>query len=155
MKRKLLIILIAMIIILNGCSVNSKSISSEDLIVTDLSVIESLQVETNQTTETVFTSDKNLIKSIYTSCSGIQMKKLSPTDENKLMKDMKILGSVNFISSQKPVGTLLIFKSGDIYMPDLLTATGKGRTQSYIHVKLDKEKVGEIMKLLENIKSIE
>ena len=153
MKRKLLIVLFAMIILLSGCSVNSKSISSEELISSDLNDIDLLQVDRNQ--ETFFSSDKDLIKSIYTSCSGIQMKKLSPTEENKLMKDIKALGSVIFISKHKPVGSLLLFKTGDIYMPDMLTATGKARTQSYIHVKLDKEKVDGIMKLLESIKSIE
>lgn len=150
MKRKLLIILLAMIIMLNGCQLNPKTISSEELIISALNDIDSLQVESNQTT--VFTSDKELIRSIYTSCSGIQMKKLSPEAENKLMKDRKILGSVSFISNQKAVGYLLLFKSGDIYMPDMVSAGGNARTQSYIHVKLDKEKIDGIMKLLESIK---
>ena len=45
-----------------GCSVNYKSISSEELIASDLNDIDLAQIDINQ--PTVFTSDKNLIKSI-------------------------------------------------------------------------------------------
>ena len=146
MKRLYFIVFILLLVInLNACSSkDANSVFSEDLIISSLNDIKTLQV-TRQQEKSILITDKDKISKIYNLLKGLNMEVLSEKKENILMQKNLLSVSLIFISKDNIVGSIMIFSTGDVIFHDLNSAFTNKRTVAYIHYQIDNKRLQEIL----------
>ncbi|AYO30311.1 hypothetical protein D2962_06475 [Biomaibacter acetigenes] len=157
--RKLLIILL-MVLFLTGCSQNSSNLiyNKEKIDMIDIQGVN----ESNSAVDYPSIQDLSTIKKILSLIDNIKVRKLSPSEENKILdngKKMQQKGNyfISFLDNTKETspakslcGLLIILKEGKLIFSDIKTMTGKQRTVSYIPVDDVSDTVDELLKIIEN-----
>lgn len=147
--RYFIFIILTLVIVLNACTPKSTNVVlSEELIIANVDDIKTIQIDRVHESSKLIT-DKEIISKIYKLLSGINMEILSVNQETSLMQSNMLSYSLIFMSEQKVVGSIMIFSSGDIIFIDTNTAITDKRTVSYIHYKLDNQK---LLSILEQMK---
>lgn len=146
MKRLYVIFFILLLVInLNACSSKDANfVFSEDLIISNLNDIKTLQITREQENTNLIT-DKDKISKIYNLLKGLNMEVMSEKKENILMQNNVLSVSLVFMSKDKIVGSIMIFSTGDVIIHDLNNAFTNKRTVSYIHYQIDNGRFQEIL----------
>lgn len=156
--RKLLIILL-MVLLLTGCSQNSSNLiyNKEKIDMIDIQGVN----ESNSAVDYLPIEDLSTIKKILSLIDNIEVRKLSSSEENKILDNGKkmqqkgnyfiLLNNTKETSPAKSLcGLLIILKEGKLIFPDIKTMPGKQRTVSYIPVEDVSDTVDELLKIIEN-----
>ncbi|NLU11482.1 MAG: hypothetical protein GXW90_11270 [Tepidanaerobacter acetatoxydans] len=153
------LVIVLMVLFLTGCSQNSSNFIYEpDKI--DMIKIQEVN-ESNSAVDYPPIEDLSTIKKIITLIDNIEVKKLSPSEEAKILNNGKKLqqGGNYFILlintkendlTKSLYGALIVLKEGKLIFTDPKTMSGKQRTVSYIAANDASDIVGELLKIIEN-----
>jgi len=155
--RKFLAIIL-MALFLTGCSQNSSNLiyNKEKIDMIDTQGVN----ESNSAVDYPSIKDLSTIKNILSLIDNIEVRKLSPSEENRIIDGKKMRQEGNYVISlnntketsaaKSLCGLLVILKEGKLIFPDIKTMPGKQRTVSYIPVDDVSVTVDELLKIIEN-----
>lgn len=153
------VVIVLMVLFLTGCNQNSSNL------VYDSDKIDMIKIqrvnESNSAVNYLSVKDSSKIKRIITLIDNIEVRKLSPSEEAKILDNGKKLQQdgnyfISLINTKESnpakslYGSLIILKEGELIFIDLKTMADKQRTVSYIAVNDVSDIGGELLKIIEN-----